>query len=403
MLSKFAFAATAASQSYLYQAPIAPRQSAFLAPALPEVVPQGYAVDMAAEPQYVIVEEESGMSLLGLGSVVLAAGVAGMAVAKAVNKPAMLAVEGATTSGKQDFLEADPYYDISNMPNNTYKPKEPFTGKIVSCKRIVGPQATGETCHIIMSHEGKMPYWEGQSFGVIAPLVDPKNGKPAKTRLYSIASSRYGDDMTGNTASLCVRRATYWCPEMKAEDPAKKGVCSNWICDAKPGDEIQLTGPTGKVMLMPEEDPSTDLIMIATGTGIAPYRGFIRRNFLENTPQCDKYTGLSWLFLGVANSEGLLYDDEFQEVLKMYPDNFRVSYATSREGEKQYIQDKVKENGKEIFDRMEGGAHLYMCGLKGVLPGVSEAMEAIAKDQGKDWGETLKKWKKAGQWHIEVY
>jgi len=180
-------------------------------------------------------------------------------------------------------------------------------------------------------------------------------------------------------------------------------VCSNWICDAKPGDEIQLTGPTGKVMLMPEEDPSTDLIMIATGTGIAPYRGFIRRNFLENTPQCDKYSGLSWLFLGVANSEGLLYDDEFQEVLKMYPDNFRVSYATSREGEKQYIQDKVKENGKEIFDRMEGGAHLYMCGLKGMLPGVSEAMQDIAKSQGKDWDETLKKWKKAGQWHIEVY
>jgi len=52
---------------------------------------------------------------------------------------------------------------------------------------------------------------------------------------------------------------------------------------------------------------------------------------------------------------------------------------------------------------MEGGAHLYMCGLKGMLPGVSEAMEEIAKSQGKDWDETLKKWKKAGQWHIEVY
>ena len=77
------------------------------------------------------------------------------------------------------------------------------------CKRIVGPQATGETCHIIMNHEGKMPYWEGQSYGVIAPGVSPKNGKPNSARLYSIASSRYGDDMTGTTTSLCVRRATY--------------------------------------------------------------------------------------------------------------------------------------------------------------------------------------------------
>ena len=57
-------------------------------------------------------------------------------------------------------------------------------------------------------------------------------------RLYSIASSRYGDDMTGQTGSLCVRRATYWCPELKADDPAKKGVCSNFLCDTKPGDEL---------------------------------------------------------------------------------------------------------------------------------------------------------------------
>ena len=60
-----------------------------------------------------------------------------------------------------------------------------------------------------MNHEGKMPYWEGQSYGVIAPGVSPKNGKPNSARLYSIASSRYGDDMTGTTTSLCVRRATY--------------------------------------------------------------------------------------------------------------------------------------------------------------------------------------------------
>ena len=60
-----------------------------------------------------------------------------------------------------------------------------------------------------MNHEGKMPYWEGQSYGVIAPGTNPKNGKPNSVRLYSIASSRYGDDMTGTTTSLCVRRATY--------------------------------------------------------------------------------------------------------------------------------------------------------------------------------------------------
>merc|ERR1712094_123983 len=118
----------------------------------------------------------------------------------------------------------------------------------------------------------------------IPPGTNPKNGKPNTVRLYSIASSRYGDDMTGTTTSLCVRRATYWCPEMKAEDPAKKGVCSNFLCDAKPGDELKLTGPSGKVMLIPEKDPNVDLIMVATGTGIAPYRSFIRPSSSRRRP-----------------------------------------------------------------------------------------------------------------------
>jgi len=95
----------------------------------------------------------------------------------------------------------------------------------VSTKRIVGPNATGETCHIIIDHAKKMPYCEGQSFGVLPPGVREKDGKPNSVRLYSIAASRYGDDMTGQTTSLCVRRATYWCPELKADDPAKKGIC----------------------------------------------------------------------------------------------------------------------------------------------------------------------------------
>jgi len=312
---------------------------------------------------------------------------------------------------KQDFLEAEPYWDQSTIPVNTYKNKAPFTGKIVSTKRIVGPEATGETCDIVIGHEGKMPYWEGQSYGVIPPGTNPKNGKPNSVRLYSIASSRYGDDMTGTTTTLCVRRATYWCPELKADDPAKKGVCSNYLCDSKPGDDVKLTGPSGKVMLIPEKDPNVDLIMVATGTGIAPYRSFIRRLFVEKTPFGEAYTkgtGQAWLFLGVANSDALLYDDEWQEVLKKYPDNFRLDYALSREqknkdGGKMYIQDKVAEYSDEIFSRMDNGAHMYFCGLKGMMPGITEMLEGVCKDKGLVWEDKLSEWKKAGQWHVEVY
>jgi ferredoxin-NADP reductase len=73
-----------------------------------------------------------------------------------------------------------------------------------------------------------------------------------------------------------------------------------------------MTGPSGKVMLLPEDKPAADIIMVATGTGIAPYRAFWKRLFVEDTEAAAKFKGLAWLFLGVANSDALLYDDELQ-------------------------------------------------------------------------------------------
>ena len=67
---------------------------------------------------------------------------------------------------EQNFLEAEPYWDQSNVPVNVYKNKAPFTGKVVSTKRIVGPQATGETCHIVIDHQGNFPVSCGLSFVV---------------------------------------------------------------------------------------------------------------------------------------------------------------------------------------------------------------------------------------------
>jgi len=350
---------------------------------------------LAARKAVVVVETvDNTKKLIVGGAAVIAAGAVGMK---------LLGGEKG-----QNFLEAEPYYDQSTVPVNVYKNKAPFTGKVVSTKRIVGPKATGETCHIVIDHKGDFPYWEGQSWGVIPPGTREKDGKPHSVRLYSIASSRYGDDMTGNTGSLCVRRATYWDPELKADDPAKKGVCSNFLCDTQPGEDVVMTGPAGKVMLMPEEDPSVDYIMVATGTGIAPYRGFIRRLFNEDTPAGRAYKGEAWLFLGVANSDALLYDDEFQEAKSRFPENLRIDYALSREqnnskGGKMYIQDKVEEYADEVFNKLESGAHIYFCGLKGMMPGIQEMLKGVAEKKGLNYDEWLKGLKKAKQWHVEVY
>ena len=89
--------------------------------------------------------------------------------------------------------------------------------------------------------------------------------------------------------------------------------------------------------------------MVATGTGIAPYRGFIRRLFVETTPAGEAYKGLAWLFLGVANKFPTRSSTTTsgRRLKSKYPDNFRVDYALSREqknkkGGKMYIQDKVR-------------------------------------------------------------
>jgi len=169
-----------------------------------------------------------------------------------------------------------------------------------------------------------------------------------------------------------------------------------------------MTGPSGKVMLMPEQNPKTDYIMVATGTGIAPYRGFIRRLFTERTPASKAYQGTAWLFLGVANSDAILYDEEWQLVLEKYPKNFKLDYALSREqlntgGGKMYIQDKVEEYADEVFERLENGAIMYFCGLKGMMPGIQDMLRNVCTKKEIEYDDFIAKLKKAGQWRVEVY
>ena len=292
---------------------------------------------------------------------------------------------------------------------NTYGPKKPFTGVVKSVERIVGPNATGETMNIVIETRGEIPFHEGQSYGVVPPgtKVNSKGKEvPLGTRLYSIASSRYGDEFDGKTTTLCVRRATYWCPELGAEDPAKKGICSNFLCDAKVGEEVTMTGPTGKILLL-DNDPNAVHICVATGTGIAPFRSFWRRMFYDDVKNY-QFNGLFWVFMGVANSDALLYDDEIQNMLETYPKNFRVDYALSREqtntsGGKMYIQDKVEEYADQVFGLLDNGAHMYFCGLKGMMPGIQDMLERVATKKGINFDEYFAKLKKNNQWHVEVY
>ncbi|AAF79911.1 Contains similarity to ferredoxin-NADP+ reductase from Arabidopsis thaliana gb/AJ243705 and contains an oxidoreductase FAD/NAD-binding PF/00175 domain. ESTs gb/AI997056, gb/AV520008, gb/AV520028, gb/AV536019, gb/AI099538, gb/T22815, gb/R83951, gb/AV526060, gb/AV526098, gb/AV527136, gb/T76914, gb/H37111 come from this gene [Arabidopsis thaliana] len=264
---------------------------------------------------------------------------------------------------------------------NRYRPKEPYTGKCLLNTKITADDAPGETWHMVFSHQGEIPYREGQSVGVIADGID-KNGKPHKVRLYSIASSALGDLGNSETVSLCVKRLVY----TNDQGETVKGVCSNFLCDLAPGSDVKLTGPVGKEMLMPK-DPNATVIMLATGTGIAPFRSFLWKMFFEK------------------------HDDykEFDKMKAKAPENFRVDYAISREqandkGEKMYIQTRMAQYAAELWELLKkDNTFVYMCGLKGMEKGIDDIMVSLAANDGIDWFDYKKQLKKAEQWNVEVY
>ena len=294
------------------------------------------------------------------------------------------------------------------VPVNLYKPKNPFIGTVTGNYSLLTDGAIGRVNHISFDLSGGDPllhYVEGQSIGIIPDGTDA-NGKPHKLRLYSIASTRHGDDLADHTVSLCVRQLQY-----EKDGETINGVCSTFLCDIEPGAKVKITGPVGKEMLLPA-DEEANVIMLATGTGIAPMRAYMRRMFEPGERAKNPgyaFRGKAWLFMGVPKAANLLYEDDFQRYLSEYPENFRYTKAISREeqnskGGRMYIQDRVLEHADEIFALIENPkTHVYMCGLKGMEPGIDDAMGAAASAKGIDWSVLRPQLKKADRWHVETY
>lgn len=296
----------------------------------------------------------------------------------------------------------------ADIPVNIYRPASPFIGKVISNEPLVAEGGIGIVQHVKFDLTGgDLRYLEGQSIGIIPPGVD-KNGKPEKLRLYSIASTRHGDDLNDQTVSLCVRQLEYNHPETGEK---VYGVCSTYLCNLKPGEEVKITGPTGKEMLLPSDEDTT-VIMMATGTGIAPFRAYLWRMFKKGERDLNpgyQFKGLAWLIFGIPVTPNILYKEELEELQREFPDNFRLTYAISREqqnaeGGKMYIQDRVAEHAPELWEKMQHDkTHTYICGLKGMEDGIDAALSVEAGKVGKDWKEYQREMKRAGRWHVETY
>lgn len=284
------------------------------------------------------------------------------------------------------------------IPINLYRSNSPLNSKLLSNTRLT-PEDEPDVRHLVFEVAAEdFRYLEGQSVGIVPPLLD-KDGKPCKLRLYSIASARDGDAGDGKTLTLCVKRVVF-----KDEDGREvKGPCSNYLCDLESGEEVRMTGPVGRNFLLPE-DPEANLIMLATGTGIAPFRGFLRRLFRSGSP----YRGQARLFFGVPYSGQMLYREEL-EAFQAAQRNFEAHWAISREqktadGQRMYVQHRLLEQGEALWPLIEApNTTFYICGLKGMETGIMEALGQIAARHGVDWEARRDALKKAGRWHVETY
>jgi ferredoxin--NADP+ reductase len=219
--------------------------------------------------------------------------------------------------------------------------------------------------------------------------------------MYSIASHRKGDDGDSTTVTLCIKRVNF----INAEGEHIVGLASNFMCDLKPGESVNMIGPTGRRFILPK-DQKTDIIMIAVGTGIAPFRAFVKYLFDREISVTNRVR----LFYGVKTGMEALYMNDENDDIGQYlnQETFRAFKALSDIGEgeedKGLVQHRIKENINDVWEIIEeGNFSVYICGLKVMAKEVDNVLREEAEKHGYDWDLLLKEFKAAGRWNVEVY
>ncbi|QHT70632.1 assimilatory sulfite reductase (NADPH) flavoprotein subunit [Rhodocytophaga rosea] len=195
-------------------------------------------------------------------------------------------------------------------------------------------------------------------------------------RMYSIASSQAAVEEEVHLLVSVVRYQAY--------GRHKEGLCSATLADRfKVDDKVKVFVDKNTRFKLPD-DPDAPIIMIGPGTGVAPFRAFMQHR------EASGHQGNSWLFFGDRNfTTDFLYQTEWQQYLKAGILT-KADVAFSRDQQqKQYVQHKMMDNGKDLYDWLENGAHFYICGdAKQMAKDVDRTLKTIIQQQG---GITLEK------------
>jgi sulfite reductase (NADPH) flavoprotein alpha-component len=219
--------------------------------------------------------------------------------------------------------------------------------------------------------------------------------EPLQPRLYSISSSH---NATPGKLSLTVDCVRYVVGKRR-----RLGLASTFLAERiKPGDPVKVYVQKAHGFALPQ-DPRTPIIMIGPGTGIAPFRAFLLDRKATGA------TGKNWLFFGHQRSScDFFYSDELN-ALKTSGLLTRLSLAWSRDGDKKfYVQDRMREVGRELWTWLAEGAHLYICGdAKRMAKDVERALvDIVAQFGARTIDEAVSfvgELKKNGRFQQDVY
>jgi ferredoxin--NADP+ reductase len=266
---------------------------------------------------------------------------------------------------------------LPKVQMNLVRPKDPVVGRVVSNDLCMNGKSASFVKHLVLDVSNTKlagTFRAGQSFGVIAPGTD-EQGKPHKVRLYSIACASWGEDGKATLLSTTPKRLIEeTVPQKTTDDPSDHrlflGVCSNYLCDVTSGDDVLLTGPNGKRFLLPEDTSAHNYLFLATGTGIAPFRGMLLE-LLEGPSPCTRRIDL---VMGTPYTTDLLYDDLFRRLAAKY-ENFHYHTAISREagptGRGVYVDGLIDRDIDTFAPLIESRDTLiYVCGLEGMQFGL---------------------------------
>lgn len=218
--------------------------------------------------------------------------------------------------------------------------------------------------------------------------------RPLQPRLYSIASSRKA---VGDEAHLTVAHIEY-----RHGDALRWGAASHHLASREEGASLPVYIERNERFRLPA-DASRDVIMIGPGTGVAPFRGFVQERSVVGA------SGRNWLLFGNPHARSdFLYQIEWQDALKR-GELHRLDLAFSRDqAHKVYVQDKLREHGRTLFDWLEGGAHLYVCGdatrmAKDVHAALLDAIATHGGKSAEDANDYLNTLQSQGRYSRDVY